>query len=294
MIQVGLSTISVFPKGVEDGFRLSREAGFDGVEVMVTTDAKTRSPEKLLELSERYEQPIMAIHAPVVLLTTFVWGRDPFVKLDRSAELAVSVGAPTVVVHPPFRWQGKYARTFEQAVRDTEAKHGVEVAVENMFPWAAGGIDRQAYLPGIDPSEMDVDHATLDFSHCALAKRDSMQLALDLGDRLRHLHLTDGVAAEEGRVFDEHLLPGHGNEPVAEVLQMLARQRWSGQVIAEIKTRQARSERDRLRLLTETLEFAREHLSIGEADALEADGSDASSGEPVSSGSAPSDPDQAR
>ena len=113
MIQVGLSTISVFPKGVEDGFRLSREAGFDGVEVMVTTDAKTRSPEKLLELSERYEQPIMAIHAPVVLLTTFVWGRDPFVKLDRSAELAVSVGAPTVVVHPPFRWQGKYARTFE-------------------------------------------------------------------------------------------------------------------------------------------------------------------------------------
>ncbi|SDR79005.1 Sugar phosphate isomerase/epimerase [Agrococcus carbonis] len=267
MIQVGLSTISVFPKGVEDGFRLSREAGYDGVEVMVTTDAKTRSPERLLELSERYEQPIMAIHAPVVLLTTFVWGRDPFVKLDRSAELAVSVGAPTVVVHPPFRWQGKYARTFTDAVRATEQKHGVEVAVENMFPWAAGGIDRQAYLPGIDPSEMDVDHATLDFSHCALAKRDSMQLALDLGDRLRHLHLTDGVAADEGRVFDEHLLPGHGNEPVAEVLQMLAQQQWTGQVVAEIKTRQARSERDRLRLLTETVEFAREHLAVEPVEA---------------------------
>lgn len=260
MIPVGLSTISVFPKSVEDGFRLSREAGYDGVEVMLTTDARTRSPERLLELAERHEQPIMAIHAPVVLLTTFVWGRDPFVKLDRSAELAVAVGAPTVVVHPPFRWQGKYARTFEQAVRDTEEKHGVEVAVENMFPWAAGGFDRQAYLPGIDPSEMDVEHATLDFSHCALAKRDSMQLALDLGDRLRHLHLTDGVAAEEGRVFDEHLIPGHGNEPVAEVLQMLAEREWSGQVIAEIKTRQARGERDRLRLLVETLDFAREHL----------------------------------
>ncbi|WP_206447254.1 sugar phosphate isomerase/epimerase family protein [Agrococcus sp. KRD186] len=271
MIQVGLSTISVFPKGVEDGFRLSREAGFDGVEVMVTTDAKTRSPEKLLEYAERYEQPIMAIHAPVVLLTTFVWGRDPFTKLDRSAQLAVDVGAPTVVVHPPFRWQGKYARTFTDAVRATEQKHGVEVAVENMFPWAAGGIDRQAYLPGIDPSEMDVDHATLDFSHCALAKRDSMQLALDLGERLRHLHLTDGVAAEEGRVFDEHLIPGHGNEPVAEVLQMLAKQQWSGQVIAEIKTRYARNERDRLRLLTETLEFAREHLAVDEPAEAEAE-----------------------
>ncbi len=260
MIKVGLSTISVFPKSVEDGFRLSHEAGYDGVEVMVTTDARTRSPERLLELSERYHQPILAIHAPVVLLTTFVWGRDPFVKLDRSAELAVAVGAPTVVVHPPFRWQGRYARTFEQAVRETEAKHGVEVAVENMFPWSAGGIDRQAYLPGIDPSLMDVPHATLDFSHCALAKRDSMELALDLGDRLRHLHLTDGVAAEEGKVFDEHLLPGHGHEPVAEVLEMLAAQEWTGQVVAEIKTRQARSERDRLRLLREALHFAREHL----------------------------------
>lgn len=260
MIKVGLSTISVFPKSVEDGFRLSHEAGYDGVEVMVTTDARTRSPERLLELSERYDQPILAIHAPVVLLTTFVWGRDPFVKLDRSAELAVAVGAPTVVVHPPFRWQGRYARTFEQAVRETEAKHGVEVAVENMFPWSAGGIDRQAYLPGIDPSLMDVPHATLDFSHCALAKRDSMELALDLGDRLRHLHLTDGVAAEEGKVFDEHLLPGHGNEPVAEVLEMLAAREWTGQVVAEIKTRQARSERDRLRLLREALHFAREHL----------------------------------
>lgn len=265
MIKVGLSTISVFPKGVEEGFRLSAEAGYDGVEVMVTTDAKTRSAERLLELSAQYGQPIMAIHAPVVLLTTFVWGRDPFVKLDRSAELAVAVGAPAVVVHPPFRWQGKYARTFEDAVRQTERKHGVEVAVENMFPWAAGGIDRQAYLPGIDPSEMDVDHATLDFSHCALAKRDSMQLALDLGDRLRHVHLTDGVAAEGGRIFDEHLLPGRGNEPVAEVLRMLAERRWTGQVVAEIKTRYARNERERLAMLTETLEFAREHLGLGEA-----------------------------
>lgn len=260
MIKVGLSTISVFPKGVEDGFRLAHEAGYDGVEVMVTTDAKTRSPERLLELSQRYQQPIMAIHAPVVLLTTFVWGTDPFMKLDRSAELAVSVGAPTVVVHPPFRWQGKYSRSFEDAVRQTEQKHGIEVAVENMFPWSMGGVDRQAYLPGIDPSAMDVEHATLDFSHCALAGRDSMELALDLGDRLRHLHLTDGVAADEDKVFDEHLVPGHGNEPVAEVLQMLAAQQWTGQVIAEIKTRQARSERERLRLLVETLDFAREHL----------------------------------
>lgn len=260
MIPVGLSTISVFPRGVEDGFRLAAEAGYDGVEVMVTTDAKTRDVDRLHVLSKSYEQPILAIHAPVLLLTSFVWGRDPFVKLDRTAELAVAAGASTVVVHPPFRWQGKYARTFERAVRETAAKHGVDIAVENMFPWRTGGKDRKAYLPGIDPSEMNVDHATLDFSHCALAGRDSMELARDLGPRLKHVHLTDGVGAEDPKVFDEHLLPGHGNEPVAEVLQMLAAQQWDGQVVAEIKTRGSRTDRDRLALLEETLAFAREHL----------------------------------
>lgn len=263
MIPVGLSTISVFPKGVEDGFRLSAETGFDGVEVMVTTDAKTRSAKRLQEFSREYDQPIMAIHAPTLLLTTFVFGRGPMIKLEKSAELAADLGVDTVVVHPPFRWQGRYALNFEQVVRDIERRYGVVVAVENMFPWRTGERDQRAYLPGIDPSDMDVPHATLDFSHCALAKRDSMELAPDLGpEKLRHIHLTDGVAQDDRKVFDEHMLPGHGNEPVAEVLEWLVDNDWDGQVVAEVKTGKAKSDRDRKRLLSETLHFAREHLSL--------------------------------
>ncbi|HIY66582.1 MAG TPA: sugar phosphate isomerase/epimerase [Candidatus Agrococcus pullicola] len=261
MIPVGLSTISVFPKGVEDGFRLSAETGFDGVEVMVTTDAKTRSASRLRELSSEYDQQIMAVHAPTLLLTTMVWGRGPAIKLEKSAELAAELGCSTVVVHPPFRWQGRYALEFERVVRDTEARYDVIIAVENMFPWRTGERNQRAYIPSTDPSEMDVEHATLDFSHCALSRRDSMELAQDLGPKkLRHIHLTDGVAQHDSKVFDEHLLPGHGNEPVAEVLEWLVEHDWDGQIVAEIKTRKAKTDRDRLRLLSETLDFAREHL----------------------------------
>ena len=49
--------------------------------------------DKLREISERYELPISAIHAPVLLLTTFVWGRDPQVKLEKSGELAAALAA---------------------------------------------------------------------------------------------------------------------------------------------------------------------------------------------------------
>jgi sugar phosphate isomerase/epimerase len=263
MIRVGMGTSCVYPLSVEHGFRLARLAGYDGVEVMVTRDEATQSAETLLALSAKYGMPILSIHAPVLLLTHFVWGRDPRVKLEKSAELAREVGASTVVVHPPFRWQSDYAEFFLDIVRETAHASGVDIAVENMFPWKVGGKGLKAYSPGWDPSEMDCDAVTLDFSHAALSGKDALVLAKQVGPRLRHIHLCDGSrSSDEGRVFDEHLLPGHGNQPVAEVLSLLAAQNWSGSIVAEVNTRKAKSESERLEMLRETLEFARVHAAI--------------------------------
>ena len=260
MIRVGMSTTCVYPLEAEQAFRLAKLAGFDGIEVMVTQEESTQRAEPLLELSRRYALPILSVHAPVLLLTHFVWGRDPRAKLARTAELAVAVGADTVVVHPPFRWQAAYAVDFLTIVRETSDRFDVEIAVENMFPWRAAGRNLTAYSPGWDPRLMDCDAVTLDFSHAALSGVDSLQFANDLGERMRHVHLCDGSGAiGEGQVFDEHLLPGRGREPVAEVLQSLAARGWDGSIVAEINTRKARTEHERLELLRETLEFARTH-----------------------------------
>lgn len=261
MIQIGMSASCVYPLACEDGFRFASKAGYDGVEVMVTRESVTQSAAGLNQLSDTYEQPILSIHAPVLLLTPFVWGRDPQIKLERSAELAANVGATTVVVHPPFRWQSGYAEKFLDIVRQTSEKTGIEIAVENMFPWKVRNSAMQAYAPGPDPRELDCDAITLDFSHAALSGHDSLELAKEYGERLRHVHLTDGsAAADDNRIFDEHLLPGYGKQPVAEVLQHLAASNWSGHVVAEVNTRKAKTEEDRLAMLVETLEFARLHV----------------------------------
>ncbi|MBT2499618.1 sugar phosphate isomerase/epimerase [Agromyces sp. ISL-38] len=260
MIRIGMSTTCVYPLEPEHAFRLAKLAGFDGIEIMVTQEESTQQAEHLLELSRRYALPILTVHAPVLLLTHFVWGRDPRVKLERTAELAAAVGAESVVVHPPFRWQATYALEFLRIVREISAEYGVVIAVENMFPWRAAGKNLKAYAPGWDPRIMDCDAVTLDFSHAALSGVDSLEFANDLGARLRHVHLCDGSGAiGEGQIFDEHLLPGYGREPVAEVLEALASRGWSGSIVAEVNTRKARSERERLELLRETLEFARTH-----------------------------------
>jgi len=272
MIRIGMSTTCVFPLSSEHAFRLARLAGFDGIEVMVTRDEGTQDAASLLDLSARYELPIISIHAPVLLLTHFVWGRDPRVKLERSAQLAKDVGASTVVVHPPFRWQAGYADEFLRIVREITETSGVDIAVENMFPWTWGGRSLRAYAPSWDTTAMDCDAVTLDFSHCALSGYDSLEMATALGDRLRHVHLCDGTGSiEEGKVFDEHLVPGRGNEPVAEVLAMLTKAHWTGAIVAEINTRKAASEYERLALLRETLDFARGGTTPGDSPGAASD-----------------------
>ena len=262
MIRVGMSTSCVYPLGAEHAFRLAHLAGYDGVEIMVTGEDLTRDAARLRDMSERYDQPILSIHAPVLLLTPFVWGRDPQGKLERAAEHAAAVGAPSVVVHPPFRWQAGYARDFLSIVRKTAKNHDVEIAVENMFPWKMARQSLRAYAPSPDPTQMDCDAMTLDFSHASLAGRDSLELAMSMGSRLRHVHLCDGSGSlDEGKIFDQHLIPGDGTEPVAEVLEYLAREDWDGSVVAEVNTRKVRNEEQRLDLLGQTLSFAREKLS---------------------------------
>jgi sugar phosphate isomerase/epimerase len=258
-----MSTSCVYPLGVEAAFRLAQLTGFDAVEVMVNHDPQTRDAAVLARLSERYSVPIASIHAPVLSRSQLVWGTDPREKLERSAELAAELGASVVVVHPPFWWQPRFARSFESDVREIAAAWGVDIAVENMFTSRFAGQELTAYAPSDNPVDLNVDHTTLDFSHAALAGRDAFELATAMGSRLRHVHLCDGTAPSGRRPrLDEHLIPGTGGQRVAEVLRMLANANWDGALIAEIHVPGARSARELAPALRKTVRFARKHTRM--------------------------------
>ena len=137
-LRVGLSTSSVFPESTAVAFELAASLGYDGVEIMVGTDAMSQDSATLEALRDHYQIPILSIHAPCLLITQRVWGTDPWGKLDKARSVAEQLGASTVVVHPPFRWQRDYARTFEDGIRRMEEVTDVRFAVENMYPWRAG------------------------------------------------------------------------------------------------------------------------------------------------------------
>jgi sugar phosphate isomerase/epimerase len=257
-----LSTSSVFPEPTSAGFEMAATLGYDGVEVMVWTDAVSQDAAALQGLSEHYGVPIGSVHAPCLLVTQRVWSPDPWERLRRSAELAETVGAPIVVVHPPFTWQRDYARRFVDGVYDLSMSYGsVSFAVENMFPVRMARREFVPYSPGYDPTVVGFDAYTLDISHCAASRRDVLTMADTMGSALAHVHLGDG----SGEARDEHLVPGRGNQPCAELLGSLAGRGFRGAVAVEVSTRRASSRAERQADLAESLAFARAHLSTVDA-----------------------------
>lgn len=257
MTRIGLSTSSVYPESAAHAFAYAAELGYDAVEVMVALDRLSQDQMAVQKLSEHHGVPVCSVHAPCLLFTQRVWGTDPWGKLERSAEMAHHLGAEVVVVHPPFRWQKDYARGFVDGIAALEASTGLRFAVENMYPWRASSRrGMEMYLPGWDPSTEPYANATIDLSHAAIAGDDVVEMARRLGERLRHVHLTDGT----GSVKDEHLVPGRGIMDAAGFLRHLAGSGFAGDVVLEINTRRCADRAERLADLRESLAFAREHL----------------------------------
>jgi sugar phosphate isomerase/epimerase len=273
-IKIGLSTASVYPMKTEAAFEFAANLGYDGVELMVWGESVSQDIDAVAKLSRRYRMPVLSVHAPCLLISQRVWGADPITKLDRSVRAAEELGAQTVVVHPPFRWQRRYVEGFTEQVAELEVSSDVLVAVENMFPFRTDrffpnqtkermrrrgggpGPGISAFAPSYDPLDGNHAHYTLDLSHAATAGTDALEMADRMGSGLVHLHLCDGT----GLPADEHLTPGRGNQPVVEVCQMLATSDFAGHVILEVSTSSARSVHEREAMLAESLHFARTHL----------------------------------
>jgi sugar phosphate isomerase/epimerase len=271
-IPVGLSSASVWPQPARAAFEMAADLGFDGVEVMVWADAVSQDVGALQRLSERYDVPILAVHAPCLLITQRVWSPEPEERLRKAVVAASELGAATVVVHPPFRWQRRYADGFSELVDELEETSGIAVAVENMFPLrppssinklrggrSARSNGLSAFKPSPDPTEVGYRNYTLDISHAAAAHTDPVELLKRMRGGLAHVHLADGTGASR----DEHLLPGQGSQPCAEVCAELGADGYSGSVVLEVNTRKARTPQQRAQLLGEALSFTRHHLAGG-------------------------------
>ena len=259
---VTMSTSSVWPESTAVAFEVAARLGYDGVELMVSGDPLSQDMSTVRRLVDYHQLPVLSVHSPCLLISQRVWGTDPWAKLMRSQIAAERLGAKVVVTHPPFRWQRAYAKAFDQGIVRMHDETDVIFAVENMFPQRGPtGVEVAPYSPSWSLLDSDYPNITLDVSHAAVSRADALEMLDAYGDRLAHVHMADGTGSRN----DEHLVPGRGKQPCAQVLERLGAGGYGGVVVLEVNTRRAATHEERIADLAESLEFTRRSLAAAAA-----------------------------
>lgn len=256
-MKLSTSTSSVDLLNPESAFRLASLVGLDGLEVMITPAKNSQSASYLKDLVQRYQKPITSIHAPTLLLCKFVWSTSAKAKLVRSAEFAQEIGAPKVVVHPPFK-TSSYSHEFIETANRLENETGVKIAIENMFPWKARGKQVEIYGPSWDETVKEANSLTMDFSHAAASSIDILSYAKEHYKKLEVVHFCDGSDRNNSKgdaIMDEHLLPGQGDMPIREVYEFLYSKGWDGDTTIEINTRKLKTFDEKVETHVQVKEF---------------------------------------
>jgi sugar phosphate isomerase/epimerase len=268
-LKVGLSSATLYPANVETTFNVASRLGFDGVEVLITQSSFTRDVARLSGLVDKYGIPILALHAPNVLASSFVWGRNHFRKMFRTVELAHALQVDTIVVHPPYFVQRSHAKWFVDNVNILEAESGLNIAVENMFYWRRKNKLSRIFGPEWETIVDNVDSLTIDFSHAALSGFNILNFTKQHIGKTKHIHVSDAtlipdVPFLEGvkmPVKDEHLPLGDGSQPVGETLRFLKDINWGGNLVCEINLHPYRDNNvAKMRKLKTSLEYIRKNI----------------------------------
>ncbi|GGI05651.1 sugar phosphate isomerase/epimerase family protein [Egicoccus halophilus] len=214
-MRVLASTGPLFARPLDWALAVIAEAGYDGVELMVTQDPATQDAERIVTAAATEGVGIPVVHGPFLLLTRRVFGTDLVAKARRTLELADDVDADLMIVHPPFRWQ----RPFHEwllSEGDAEAEeHGTRIGVENLYPVSVAGRPVRFHRYTVPEHLLPFRHVVLDTSHFGVANVDITAAYRRLRSQAVHLHVSDN----RGGGRDSHAPLGHGRLPLAGFLQ---------------------------------------------------------------------------
>jgi sugar phosphate isomerase/epimerase len=260
-VNVQCSTGPFWALGLTETFDIIAEAGFKDVELMVTRDPETQSPEIPLELAQERGLRIASVHGPFLVLTKSVWGQEPLEKIRRGTEMCVAFGASTLIVHPPYLWEQQFATWLHAEAQQHADTTGVRVAVETMYPKWMGSRRLRAYR-WLDPRDLFAacHHLVLDTSHLCVAREDIFAAYRLLRPKVIHLHLSNN--AGDGR--DGHLEMDQGTLPLGRFLQEVKQTGYPGSLSLELTVRRyLERPRELAGMLARNREFIEEHLAPG-------------------------------
>lgn len=221
--------------GMEQGIRLLKEVGYDGMDLSLFAMTKDDSPfnadnyrEYAAELKVIADDCGIAFtqaHAPF----SFRWEDEEVYRniacprVERSIEIAALVGAKTIIVHPIhhqlYAGHEEEMHALNIAYYSTLIPlcetYGIKVAVENMWQrdpirkYITHDVCSRSVLHAAMVDELNAISpcftACLDVGHSVLIGEEPADAIRTLGHRLGALHLHDN-----NYIADQHTIPGLG------------------------------------------------------------------------------------
>ena len=242
MRKIGVQTRPIFDRaGIDGGFRLIREAGFDCVDFSIGDYMKGNSGffdqdvEQILaemrpykEAAARYGVSFGQAHAPFpsCVRDNPDYNEKVLDAIKKSLAICDYVDCPYLIVHPAFfdynnrmdpddEWDANI-RLYSALIPDIKKSH-VTVCLENMFTYNANGRkvyeaicsdmnEAAAYIDELNDIAGEKCFAfCLDTGHALLLGKDIYTAIMQIGERLETLHIHDN----DGRA-DQHYTPYMG------------------------------------------------------------------------------------
>lgn len=220
-MKVLFSTGTLYQLPLKDVFLLSKEAGFDGCDLVINRSLDDpHYKEVLREVLDIL--PVYSLHVPYHRLK--FWGSQ-IEALKRSIDTAKEFGVRVVNFHPPswFRHELQFYRWFRK-IRDFQREvdcGNVFLTIENM-PLIGRRLRLAPYLLNdfrdlIDFGTKRNLYFTFDTTHLGTFEEDPIAafLKYHATGRLKNVHLSDCISA------DGHLFLGRGTLPIARLLNTM-------------------------------------------------------------------------
>jgi sugar phosphate isomerase/epimerase len=251
-LKFSLSTGTLYIYPLRWIFRLARETGFDGVELVVNPEAIVRRGEAVRQLAQAEGVEILSVHPTVMPLPGW---RERHGGMAPTIQLAREAGAGLVVMHTPRsesldEGEGLVYRQWIEAWQSRLAGTGLQLAIENRA--VRHERHRQHALTPLARLRAFADRydlgLVLDTTHAGSAGQDLLHARQVFDSRLVNVHLSDmGGRVPLARLpgarvlLGQHRFPGDGDLALSALLADLSRTGYAGPVTLEVNPWVARA-----------------------------------------------------
>jgi sugar phosphate isomerase/epimerase len=255
MLRFTFSTASIHTYGTSRTFEIAKQAGFDGMELMIDYRPDTRDADYIQRLIDRFQIPVLSVHSPFSMYAQG-WSQDDAEAVQRSVQMAETLGAEAVVVHLPPKidftalelsigsWRKRvmtwlpgsryrrFQRWMETDFTAFQDSTSVELCVENLPAHILAWKRRNLYawnpvsMQHLEPIKR-FRALTMDTTHLATWGLEPADVYPHWNSHIRHVHLSN----YDGQ---EHRLPNEGRLRLDRLVNLLARDQFNGTITLEL------------------------------------------------------------